>query len=150
MAELIKFDGEKLNVVCPACGRTNAVPLKKLLDGPVCGSCQAKLSAPDRPVEVTDTTFDDLVEGSPVPVLVDFWAPWCGPCRMIGPTLERLAHKKAGEVVVAKLNTDESPATQNRFGVRGIPTLIVFKNGEEINRQVGAVSEQVIEGLLPA
>jgi len=150
MAESIKFEGEKLNVVCPACNQTNAVPLKKLLNGPVCGSCQAKLPAPDRPVEVNDATFDDLIKGSPLPVLVDFWAPWCGPCRMLGPALERLAQKKAGEVVVAKLNTDESPATQNRFGVRGIPTLIVFKNGEEINRQVGAVSEQVIEGLLPA
>jgi len=149
MAESMKFDGEKLNVVCPACAQTNAVPLKKLLDGPVCGSCKAKLPPPDRPVEVTDGTFDVLVGESPLPVLVDFWAPWCGPCRMIGPTLERLAQKKAGVVVVAKLNTDESPATQNRFGVRGIPTLIVFKNGEEIKRQVGAVSEQVIEGLLP-
>ena len=150
MADIIQFNGEKLNIDCPACNQTNAIPLSKLLDGPVCGSCQAKLPGPDRPVEVTDITFDDLVNGSPLPVLVDFWAPWCGPCRMLGPTLESFARKKAGEVVVAKLNTDESPATQSRFGVRGIPTLIVFKDGEETNRQVGAVSEQVIEGLLPA
>jgi thioredoxin 2 len=150
MADTIKFDGEKLNVVCPACNQTNAIPLAKLLDGPVCGSCKTKLPAPDLPLEVTDTTFDDLVNGSPLPVLVDFWAPWCGPCRMMGPTLERFAKNKAGAVVVAKLNTDESPAIQGRFGVRGIPTLIVFKNGEETARQVGAVSEQVLEGLLPA
>jgi thioredoxin 2 len=150
MADTIQFNGEKLNIDCPACKQTNAIPLNKLLDGPVCGSCKAKLPGPDRPVEVTDTTFDDLVNGSPLPVLVDFWAPWCGPCRMLGPTLESFAKKKAGEVVVAKLNTDESPATQNRFGVRGIPTLIVFNNGEETNRQVGAVPENVIEGLLPA
>ena len=150
MAENVKFDGEKLKVVCPACNQTNAVPLKKILEDPVCGSCKAKLPAPDRPVEVTDISFDDLVGGSPLPVLVDFWAPWCGPCRMLGPTLEKFARKKAGQVVVAKLNTDESPVTQSRFGVRGIPTLIVFKDGEEINRQVGAVPENVLEGLLPA
>jgi thioredoxin 2 len=149
MAENIRFDGEKLNVACPSCNATNAIPLNRLLDGPVCGSCKAKLPPPDRPVEVIDNTFDDLVGGSPLPVMVDFWAPWCGPCRMLGPTLESFARKRAGEVVVAKLNTDESPATQNRFGVRGIPTLIVFKDGEEINRQVGAVPENVLEGLLP-
>jgi thioredoxin 2 len=150
MADAIRFNGEKLNIDCPACKKTNAIPLEKLLDGPVCGSCKAKLPAPDRPIEVSDISFDDLVEGSPLPVLVDFWAPWCGPCRVLGPTLEGFAKKKAGQVLVAKLNTDESPVTQNRFGVRGIPTLIVFKDGQEINRQVGAVSEQVIESLLPA
>jgi thioredoxin 2 len=149
VAENVRIDGEKLQVDCPECGQTNAVPLEKILHGPVCGSCQVKLPPPNRPIEVTDQTFDDLVRKSPLPVLVDFWAPWCGPCRMMGPTLESFAGKKAGQVLVAKLNTDESPATQNRFGVQGIPTLIVFKNGRETSRQVGAVSEQVLEGLLP-
>jgi thioredoxin 2 len=150
VADNAKIVGDQLNLDCPACGQTNAVMLKKLLDGPVCGSCKAKLPAPDHPVEVTDRTFDDLVRQSPMPVLVDFWAPWCGPCRMMGPTLEKFAKKKAGKVLVAKLNTDESPATPNRFGIRGIPTLIVFQNGRETSRQVGAVAEQVLEGLLPA
>jgi thioredoxin 2 len=124
---------------CAACGATNRVPADKLARGlqPVCGRCKAPL-APTRPVDVTDATFADQVERSPVPVLVDMWAPWCGPCRMVAPVLDQLAEEMAGRVRFVKLNVDDNPATPARFDVRSIPTLLVMRNGREIDRIVGA------------
>jgi thioredoxin 2 len=124
---------------CPACGATNRVPRDKLEKGlrPVCGRCKAPLSASSKPVTVTDATFSDDVERSPLPVLLDMWAPWCGPCRMIAPVIEELAAEMAGRVRFAKLNVDENPATATRFGVRSIPTLLVLQSGQEVDRIVG-------------
>lgn len=93
---------------------------------------------------VTDANFDEQVERSPLPVLLDMWAPWCGPCRMVGPIVEQLASELAGRVRVAKLNVDENPMTQARFGVRSIPTLLVLKDGREVDRLVGAMPKQEI------
>jgi thioredoxin len=90
-----------------------------------------------KPVTVTDATFAAEVEQSPVPVVVDMWAPWCGPCRMIAPVIDELAGQMAGRVRFAKLNVDENPATASRFGVRSIPTLLVLKGGREVDRIVG-------------
>ena len=126
---------------CPSCGATNRVSPERLRRGiaPICGRCKAPLSAGSaHPVTVTDASFASDVERSPLPVLLDLWAAWCGPCLMLAPVIEQLAGELAGRVRVAKLNIDENPATASRFGVRSIPTLIVFKDGREVDRIVGA------------
>src|SRR5262245_9295373 len=124
---------------CSACSTLNRVQPEKIQQGrkPVCAKCKAPLAADDKPVTVTDATFADQVERSPVPVLLDLWAPWCGPCRMVAPVLEELASEMAGRVRVAKLNVDENPRTAARFKVQGIPTLLAIKNGQEVDRMVG-------------
>jgi thioredoxin len=102
------------------------------------------------PVMVTDANFAQEVEQSPLPVLLDIWAPWCGPCRMIGPIIEQLAGEFAGRVKVAKLNSDENQLTASRYNVRGIPTLLVLKDGKEIDRMVGVLPKQEILRRLEA
>ena len=104
----------------------------------MCGRCKTPLPAQDKPVTVTDATFAAEVERSPVPVLIDAWAPWCGPCRIIAPVIDELAAEMAGRIRVAKLNVDENPATAARFGLRSIPTLLVLQGGREVDRLVGA------------
>ena len=139
-------------MTCPSCGANNRVPTEKLSEGlqPVCGQCKSPLSVSAHPVTVTDANFAEEVERSPLPVLLDMWAPWCGPCRMIAPTIEQLASELAGRVKVAKLNTDENPMTGSRFNVRSIPTLLVLKDGKEIDRLVGALPKQEILRKLQA
>ncbi|MGQ9457727.1 MAG: thioredoxin [Anaerolineae bacterium] len=95
-------------------------------------------------VHVEDATFDEVVLGAELPVLVDFWAPWCMPCRMLAPTVEEIAREYRGRLIVAKMNTDENPATPGKFGIMGIPTLILFKNGQEVDRVVGVRPKQAL------
>jgi thioredoxin 2 len=127
-------------VRCPACGAANRVPWAKVEQGlaPVCGRCKTPLPIVDSaPITVTDATFSTDVERSQLPVLLDMWAPWCGPCRTIAPMVEELAGEMSGRVRVAKLNVDENPVTAARFGVQSIPTLLVLRQGREIDRIVG-------------
>lgn len=136
-------------IPCESCGAVNRVRAEKVSAGPHCARCKAPLD-PGRPVHVTDAQFDQVVSGSDLPVLVDFYAEWCGPCKSMAPTLEQLAARHAGRALVAKLDTDQNPATAARFGIRGVPTLIVFKGGREVGRQVGAVPAAALESLLAA
>ena len=126
-------------ISCPRCGAVNRVPLALVREGrePVCGKCRASLPVETGPITVTDATFAAEVERSPVPVLVDLWAPWCGPCHMLAPVIDQIAAEMAGRVRVAKLNVDENPRTAGRFAVQGIPTLLVMKGGQEVDRIVG-------------
>ncbi len=131
---------------CSNCGAANRVLLEKLSSGelPVCGKCHATLVAGAAPMKITDASFAREVEQSPLPVFLDFWAGWCGPCLMIGPFVEELANELAGRVRVAKLNIDENPMTAQRFNVRSIPTMIVFRDGREIDRIAGAVPKEMM------
>jgi thioredoxin 2 len=122
----------------------NRVPLEKLRLVARCGRCKVPIPVSSKPLVVTDATFAVDVERAPLPVLVDLWAPWCGPCRMVAPVLEELAGEMAGRLLVAKLNVDENPATAARFGVSSIPTLLLLKGGREIDRIVGAQSKPEI------
>jgi thioredoxin 2 len=127
-------------IQCSSCGATNRVPQAKIEQGldPVCGRCKAPLLKQDKPLIVTDANFAAQVELSPLPVLLDMWAEWCGPCRMIAPVIDQLAAEMAGRVRVAKLNVDQNPVTADRFNVRSIPAMLVLKQGREVDRLVGA------------
>lgn len=99
-------------------------------------------------VYLTDSNFNQTIENSSLPVLVDFWAEWCGPCKMIGPILEEIATEYAGRITIAKLNIDENPNTAPQFGIRGIPTLLIFKNGKLVATQVGALSKMQLTAFI--
>jgi thioredoxin 1 len=102
----------------------------------------------DEPIHVTDAAFEKTVLNSNVPVIVDFWAPWCGPCKMIAPTLEKIAKENAGKIIVAKINTDENPEWAMKYGVQGIPTMLFVSAGKIVHRQVGAVPEPLLRTIV--
>jgi thioredoxin 2 len=140
-------------VVCPNCGAKNRVPDDASDDmQPVCGRCKTRLSANGNvnaafvhPLTVTDETFArDVLQAGNKPVLLDCWAPWCGPCRMLAPALEQLAAESQGRYLVAKLNTDENPAVAAQFRIEALPTMLVFKNGRVVDKLVGLVPKQAI------
>lgn len=143
------METRKATVPCPFCQTLNRVDLARLEQHPKCGNCGRPILL-DRPVAVSDDNFDQVTTDTTVPVLVDFYADWCGPCKMMAPLLDDVAHQRAGEMLVLKLDTDRYPATQQRFGVRGIPTLIVFRGGKEVARRVGAVPPAELDAFLNA
>jgi thioredoxin 2 len=130
-----------VQVVCPACLTANRVPGERLGEQPKCGKCHAPLLA-GKPVALDEAGFDAVVGRTELPVVVDFWAPWCGPCRAMAPAFEAAAAELASRVRFAKVNTDETQALAARHGIRGIPTLILFRGGREINRVSGALDKR--------
>jgi thioredoxin 2 len=137
-------------VSCPSCSASNRIPTDRIGPGrkAVCGRCKTDLPTDTSPLVVTDATFGAEVERAPLPVLLDLWAPWCGPCRMIAPALDALAVEMAGRARIAKMNVDDNPATSSRFGVRSIPTLLLFKDGREVDRIVGVQSKAALAARL--
>ena len=136
----------KATVRCAFCGTLNRIDLERAADGPKCGDCGRPIRL-DRPLKVTDSDFDQVVKGADVPVVVDFYADWCGPCKMMAPTLDEFAHIREGEVLVLKLDTDANQTTAQRFGIKGIPTVIAFADGAETGRHVGVADEAVLASL---
>ena len=139
--------GRKATVSCPFCSTLNRVDLARLEGRPKCGHCGRPILL-DRPLAVSDATLERVVADSEVPVLVDFYADWCGPCKIMAPILDELAQGRAGEVLVIKLDTDRNPAMVTRFGIHAIPTLVLFWKGREAARQPGAVPRQRLEALV--
>jgi thioredoxin 2 len=133
-------------VRCIFCRTANRVDLTKLSSGPRCAQCHKPILL-DRPVKATTADFDQTLQGTDVPAVVDFYADWCGPCRMMAPTLDDFARQYAGRALVLKLDTDAEPAVASRYGIRGIPTLIVFDRGKERGRHVGVADLRTIETL---
>ena len=139
-------------VACPNCGTKNRVDdTRARALQPVCGKCGERLPAATasaatsgKPLIVTDATFADDVLGASAPVLLDCWAPWCGPCRMIAPTIDQLAAESAGRYVIAKLNTDENPRTASEYRIDAIPTMLIFHRGQLVDRIVGLQPKQTI------
>jgi thioredoxin 2 len=133
-------------VPCAFCSTLNRVHLGRLRDGPRCAECHRPILL-DRPIRVDDASFERVIRDSDVPVLVDFYADWCGPCRMMAPTMDEFAASHAGRVLVAKLDTEQSPHTPRRFDIRGIPTVIAFHQGREVGRHVGLAGTEMLERL---
>lgn len=140
-------DTKRATVMCPFCLTLNRVDLSRAADRPKCGDCGKPLLL-DRPLRVTDETLERVVSGTDVPVVVDFHADWCQPCKIMAPMLDQLAQDMQGELLVAKLDTDANPAMAMKYGIRGIPTLIVFRDGEEWRRQTGVVPPDRLAELL--
>lgn len=143
------MDDRGVITACPACGKANRVAFARLAQAARCAQCHVALGAPAAPVEAASAAaFDAAVQQSTMPVLVDFWAPWCGPCRTVAPQLEEVARRHAGRLVVVKVNTDEVQDVAARMRIQSIPTLAVFANGHEAARRSGAMGADQIEAFV--
>jgi len=147
MTEKANDSSRKVTVSCPFCLTLNRVDAGRVAHDPKCGDCGKPILL-DRPVRVTDSDFQQVISSSDVPVMVDFYADWCAPCKIMAPVLDDFANKHTGQVLVAKLDTDANPRTSQQYQIRGIPTLIMFKDGREAGRRTGAVPREELETLL--
>lgn len=136
--------------LCQNCGAKNRIPAEKQHLGPKCGKCKAALNLSDSavPVELDDSSFGGFISSSPLPVMVDFFSPTCGPCHMLAPTVDSMAKKFIGRAIIAKLDTSRSQMTAARFQIRGVPTLLFFKNGQVADQITGAAPEQTLAQML--
>ena len=145
----VDMDDRGLIVSCPSCGQKNRLAYERLGDEVRCGKCKQTLQSPAEPIELHSTAdFDRLVARSSLPVVVDYWAPWCGPCRMVAPELKKVAARQPGKMIVVKVNTDELSDLGQRHNIRSIPTLAVFAGGKEVARTAGARPADQIEAFV--
>lgn len=147
MIEKTESSARRVTLRCQFCLTANRVDLTRAGERPKCGKCGRPMLL-DRPVKVTDEDFQALIRDAEAPVVVDFHADWCGPCKVMAPLLDELAREHLGRLLVAKLDTDRNPATTQRYGIRGIPTLILFRDGHEVARETGAVPKSRLDALV--
>src|SRR5215470_9395278 len=127
---------------CPSCGKKNRIPQEHLADEGRCGACKAPIPPVAEPIDADEQIFNDILSGARVPVLIDFWAAWCGPCRMAAPEVKRTAEQMAGRAVVLKVDTERYPALAQRFNVMSIPNFVVMKHGQVVQQQPGLVDHR--------
>jgi len=143
------LDTKGVVMPCPSCGQRNRLPYARLGAETRCGKCRTPLGTPAAPIETPGSAaFDATIAQSSLPVVVDFWAPWCGPCRMVAPELEKVASRNSGRYLIVKVNTDALPDLGERFGIRSIPTMAVFVDGREAGRTAGARPAPDIEAFI--
>jgi thioredoxin 2 len=143
------MDDTRLLLACPHCAATNRLPVARIDEQPDCGRCGQPLLQ-GQPLELADDNFDAVAAATQRPLLVDFWAPWCGPCRMMAPAFEQAGRKLAGRALLVKVNSDDNPRLAQRYGIRSIPTLVRLAGGQETARQSGALPAAAIVALAGA